>query len=191
MTTISCANCGGEIAPAMAVNLVGNKKNPGATICADCARQIEGAFEAETQNPNVVGALLFGGGAGLIMSVVWSLIVVLTNYQVGIIAIAVGWIVATAAVFGAGRKRGGAVQAIAIVVTLFSMMLSEYAIVRHFAVEALATEGITGIPLLLPPGLAFELIVEGIRVDPMTLLFWAVALWAAFSIPRKRKLKKA
>ena len=113
-------------------------------------------------------------------------IVAVTNYELGIVAIAVGWLVAQAVIVAARNKRGFAVQAISVVCTLLAMALSEYLIVRHFAVQSPRLKG-AGIPLFLPPAMMLDLVVIGIKASPMTLLFWAIAMFQAFALPVRRQ----
>ena len=188
----TCANCGAAIPEGEETVIRGkDKKAPGVTICSNCASQIESAFQAETEGPNLLGAALFGLGAAVIGCLVWYGVVVVTNYQLGIIAVGIGWLVAQAVILGSGRKRGPALQAISVVITLLAMVASEYLIVRHFLVEALTEEGYTGFRLLLPLGDMLTIVVEGIKADLLTLLFWAIALWEAFILPAKHRLRRA
>jgi hypothetical protein len=159
-------------------------------ICANCAASIERELEAETENPNILVAVLAGLAAAVIGTLVWYGVVVITEYQVGFIAVGVGWLVAMGVVLGSGRKRGRALQAISVAITLAALVVSEYLIVRHFAVELLAEEGITGLPLLLPLGLMIDLVVTSIGENLITLVFWAIAFWAAFSTPARRRLRR-
>jgi len=188
----TCANCGAAILEGQETVIRGkDKKAAGVTICPNCAEQIESAFQAETEGPNLPGAVLLGLGAAVISCLIWYGIVVVTNYQLGIIAVGVGWLVALAVIFGSGKKRGPKLQAISVVITLLAMVASEYLIVRHFLVEALSEEGYTGFKLLLPVGDMLTLVVEGVKADLLTLVFWAIALWQAFVVPAKRRLRRA
>jgi tetratricopeptide (TPR) repeat protein len=187
-----CAACGTEIPAGQEVVVRGkDKKDPPKTICANCATALEKTFKAETENPNVLGALGLGFGAAIISALVWYLFVILTHYQLGFIAVGVGFLIGLAVILGSGGKRGIILQLISAAITLLTMGVSEYLIVRHFAVQALAEEGYTNIPLILPVELALSVIVEGIKSNPLTLLFWGIAVWEAFAIPGKRRLRKA
>lgn len=187
----TCQNCGGEIRQGEEVVLQGQGKGAGTiTLCHKCNFAMERALKAEADDPNQAGALLLGLGAGVGTSLLWYAFVVMTNYQVGLVAIAVGWLVAQAVILGAGRKRGPRVQVLSVGLTLVAMALSEYLIVRHFVVIALANQGYTNVPLLLPLDGIVTLVVEGIRNDPLSLLFWGIAVWEAYTIPAPRRLHR-
>jgi len=72
------------------------------------------------------------------------------------------------------------------------MAASEYLIVRHILIQLAVEEGyfVNDVPLLLPLEDIWFLIIEGIKADPITLVFWAIALWEAFSLPAKQRLRK-
>ncbi len=187
-----CSSCMAEIPAGDEVLVAGkNRREPNTVLCASCASTVEQALEAETKNPNLPPAILLGIVAAVAGGLIWYAIVALTNYQLGIVAVGIGYLVGLAVMHGAGRKRGPALQAIAVVITLIAMVVGEYFVVRHFAVKALAEEGVTGIPILLPAKAMFELVFLGVKEDLLTLLFWAIALWAAFSVPARRRLRRA
>ena len=146
----------------------------------------EDNYQIENE-PNVLKGVIAGLCAAVVATFLWFLIVVLTEYQLGIIAIAIGWLVAQAVVYGAGRKRGPSLQYVSVVITVFAMMFSEYFIVRHFVTLELAAEGVTGIPLFLPMGLMSELITLSIKENPATLFFWGLAVFEAYRIPGRVK----
>lgn len=189
MTT--CSSCGTELQPAQGFLIPSkDKKAPALHLCVDCANKAEAMFDEESRNPRVPLALLLGLLAAAVGCLLWYAVVVITNYELGIVAIAIGWLVGIAVMFGAGRKRGLVLQLMAVLITLVALLFSEYLIVRHFVVKNLATEGYTGIPLFLSPSIMFELIVEGVKASPTSLLFWAIALWQAFVTPMKRTFRK-
>ncbi len=159
------------------------------TLCANCIAKIESAFKAETENPNIVLAIVLAFCAALISALIWYGAVVITNYKLGIVAIGIGFIVAQATIFGSGKKRGIALQVISVLATVLAMVFSEYLIVRYFAVQVLSTEGYSNIPLLLPLNTIIEMIGISLSSDPLTLLFWLIAAFEAFVIPMKRKLQ--
>jgi hypothetical protein len=145
-------------------------------------------LRAETEDPNLVGALVLGMGAAGVSTVLWYAMVVITNYQLGVVAIAVGWLVAQAVMRGAGGKRGPRLQALSVAGTVVAMALSEYLIVHHFTARALVQQGYADLPLVLPWQTMVLLVIEGLKSDPLTLLFWGIAVWEAFALPAARRL---
>jgi hypothetical protein len=188
----NCQMCQAVIPEGHEIEVQGkSKRDPNALICPSCSGEIDRQFQAETQNPNLVLAVLAGLAAAAAGALVWYGVVAITNYQVGFIAAGTGWLVGMAVVFGSGRKRGPALQAISVIITLVGLVISQWLVLRHFVVEYLAEQGFSGIPLFLPLGAMLELVIEGIKEDLLTLIFWAIALWAAFSTPARRHLRRA
>lgn len=163
------------------------------TVCPTCASTslLAKAVQDERENPKLAGALLLGLGAAVISSVLWYAAVILTNYQLGIVAIAIGWLVAQAVMRGAGGKRGPRLQVLSVATTVFAMAMSEYLIVHHFTAQALVQEGYGQLPLLLPMQVMLTLVFEGIKADPATLLFWGIALWEAYTLPKAHRMPQA
>jgi hypothetical protein len=185
--TIPCSNCNTETDIISTTHFPpSNKKEVDLFLCSDCFQIYEQELQQETKDIQIPQAITWGFAAAIIGSLLWYIIVVLTEYQLGIAAIAIGWIVATAVIRGSGNKRGPVVQKISVGITFFSMMLSEYLIIRHFLVLSLAEEGTYGIPYLLPIATMAELIVLGIQLDPLTLGFWGFAMYQAYIIPARR-----
>jgi hypothetical protein len=130
----------------------------------------------------------FGTAAALGGALIWYIAVVATGYQIGFAAIGVGWLVGNASMIGAGYRRGIEVQLVSVLITAAAMVTSEYLIVRHFFNEYLTSIGYLPLPLFMSLDLMAEVVVEGIRSDSVTLLFWGVAVVAAFLVPRRRHL---
>lgn len=186
----TCARCTADIQEGQAVLLQGKKNSPNVTVCANCAADMERAIAAETESPNLAGALIAGLLAAAVASLIWYGVVVITEYQLGLVAILLGWLVGRAVMFGAGRKRGIPLQLMSVTISLLAMVASEYFIVRHFIVEALKAEGETEFRLLIPLGDMIAVVIEGIRLEPLTLMFWAFALWVAFRTPAARRIRR-
>jgi hypothetical protein len=187
----SCSACGVPVLPEQAGIVAGSRASGPLTLCPDCVQRSEALFLSETEDANLGSAIALGLGAGLLSALVWFAVVALTGYQLGIVAVGIGWLVAQAVMLGSGGKRGGALPWISMGVTVLAMLLSEYFIIRHFLVQILAEdEGIAGVPLVLPPGLIAELVIEGVKSEPLTVVFWAVAIIESVGIPRKRRLTR-
>ncbi|MCK4491383.1 MAG: hypothetical protein KAU03_02085 [Candidatus Altiarchaeales archaeon] len=186
---VKCNNCGADIPKGHETLLQREKEeDPEITLCPDCVSKIKKSVKAETENINWIGALILGTIAALMSALIWYGFVIMTNYQVGLIAIAVGWIVAQAIVFGAGHKRGIHLQLLSVGMTIIALASSEYLVIRHFSNQILAEEGYT-IPLLISPDVMISAVFDSLSADPLTLLFWGIAIWTAFSVPASRSLK--
>lgn len=78
----------------------------GQTLCNHCKAGVEQAFAPGSAFSEVTKAVLFGLGGGLAGSAVWYIVLRTTNYEVGLIAILVGYL-AGMGVNKAIRGRGG------------------------------------------------------------------------------------
>ena len=126
------------------------------------------------------GALV-ATGAALISTVIWYLVVAVSEYQIGFIATLVGWVIGTGAVIGA-RGRGSLwLSGVAVVLTILSLGVSEYLINYHMATQLIGVQ----FDLLQPIDFMVTIVVDSITADPVTLLFWAFAVGAAAYVPFK------
>jgi len=144
----------------------------------------------QTSDANMVNALLYGLGAGVIAGGIWFAIVMVTQRELGVVAVAVGWLVGQAVVLGSGRKRGLRLQLLSVLIALATMAGAEYFILREAVVAYLgeqvgATQAAT-LPVFMPLDLAFDLMTSAIQDDPLELVFWGIALYAAFRVPALR-----
>jgi len=129
---------------------------------------------------NLLGGLAGGLLAAVIATVVWYGVVAISGWQVGFIAVGVGWLVGTGTVLGAGG-RGSFLHVVSSgLFTIVALAISEYLIVFHFASQAF---GLVLGDLLQSPDFMLEVVVESLAADPLTLLFWGIALLAAAGIP--------
>lgn len=188
MTT--CGRCGSVIPEGKEVAGAGSSA-PILTICPSCAAAAGPTALTAQERPNLAGAAAAGLLFAMLASAVWYFVVVLTNYQLGIIAVAVGWLVGQAVMFGAGNKRGTNIQLLSVAITVLAMTVSEYLIVRQAAVQLLEQEGYTNIPLLFPAQTVAQVVIDGLRADPLTLIFWAIAAWTAFRVPAPARIRRA
>ena len=89
------------------------------------------------------------------------------------------FIVGQGVVFGARRHTSIVLVAVSVVLTLVALALSEYLIVAHFVSQELGF----AVDLVQPPDVFFGVIGDSLGADPLTLVFWAIALFQAFIIP--------
>ena len=116
-----------------------------------------------------VGALLTGG--------LWAAIAIITNYQIGYAAIGIGWLTGFLAVFAAKGAKGLPIQIIAIVMSVFAILVGKYFIVADYVVENLAPEGTS-----MLSGYIMNIFIENISdlVEMYDILWVALAVYAAW-----------
>jgi hypothetical protein len=94
----------------------------GAHTCERCGRALRDG--EGTANVRVVRALVFGGAAALLCGLVWYGIRVATGFELGLIAIGVGFGVGFGVRFGAYHRGGWFYQALAIGLTYSAIALT-------------------------------------------------------------------
>lgn len=185
--SVLCAQCQQEVPAGQYYSFKG-KKGQDVFLCGNCRETVEKALQAETQSPNLFGGMLLGLLGGLVAGVVWYLVVVVTSYQIGYVAIGVGYLIGQAVHFGSGKKRGPRLQLLSAGVTLTVLLVAEYFTFLHFLRKYLLeqkTEGYHGQFFLISP---FHPAFLQSVVSPMGLLIWAIALYVAFSALKPRTI---
>jgi hypothetical protein len=160
---------------------------PGGAMLAGAGGAVV-ASEAKPRLPasanNILGGLLAGIVAAVLATALWYAVVVVSHYQLGIVAIVVGFLIGQAVVLGASNRGSIALVAVSVVLTLLALVISEYLIVANFVSQQLAP-GET-IELIQSPGFVLDIVIESVKADPLTLAFWAIALFQAFTIPARQ-----
>ena len=91
----------------------------GRTFCPDCKARIE--KELTTNTGNFPKAVLFGAGGAFAGAVLYFGVTAITGYEIGLIAIAVGWLVGRAMQKGSGGHGGRRFQLVAVLLTYLSI----------------------------------------------------------------------
>lgn len=95
----------------------------GKTVCERCKRQIEYHLAEGAGFAGFAKALAFGAAGGALGAVAWYAVRALSGYEVGLIAIAVGWLVGRGVNLGTGGRGGVGFQFLAALVTYTSIAL--------------------------------------------------------------------
>ena len=207
----TCYSCGGirgaiQLEPSGAVatpaSAMGTRAVPAAPVAAAApvatATLASGIPVAEVTAPapaepatmgDIAGGVIGGAIGAVLATALWYGVVAITNWQIGIVAIAVGFIVGQGVVSGAGRHPSIALVPISVVFTLVSLVVSEYLIARHFlgiaAAEISAEFGVSIAQVEAEFASPIDLLRFSLESEPITLLFWAIAGWEAFVIPMR------
>jgi hypothetical protein len=137
------------------------------------------------------GDFLTAVGAGLVAAVVggvvWGLIGRWTNYEVGIAAWGIGFIVGTAVVFGSHGRRGVPLQLLAVVLALAGILIGKY---LSFVWVNQGDLGKLGISLLVFSRSTWNLFMDS-KSDVWSgwdLLWIGLAVVTAFRIPQLHRV---
>jgi hypothetical protein len=181
----ACAQCGKALSPNDRVE-AGDR-----SFCRACyeslTEQLRRSITAITTDINyplaAIGAAL-GGAAGIAL---WWGITVLTNVAFGLVAVAIGWLVAQGAVRLAGNKRSRGLQVLAIVVSIVSFAVASYLVNTTFINRELERRGTVERLPFVPPSLPTFIAVVSLGFGVMDLVFLGIMMWQAWSIPRAPK----
>ena len=93
----------------------------GRVFCSACRAQIERAIEKLRKSGSLPRAALFGLGAAIVGALIYYAVSAATGYEFGLIAVVVGVLVGKAVRKGSGSVGGPRYQALAMVLTYFSI----------------------------------------------------------------------
>jgi hypothetical protein len=92
--------------------------------CAECRGQVQREVEGSMSRARFLGALQYGVLAAAAGSVGWIVISKLTGYEIGIVAIGIGYLVGKAVRKGAGGFGGRRYQVLAMLLTYSAIALA-------------------------------------------------------------------
>ena len=96
---------------------------------------IEVAFQKFEAEQNMVGGFVAGGVAALVGAGAWALVTILTGYQIGFMAIGVGFLVGLSVQF-AGKGIDKIFGVMGAALALIGCLLGNYFTAVHFVAEA-------------------------------------------------------
>jgi hypothetical protein len=94
----------------------------GRLICTNCADRIRAQKPPEPGTMGLLRAALYGAGAALLGTIVYFAVLALSGYEIGIIAVGVGWLVGKAVRKGGDGCGGWKLQALAVGLTYCSIV---------------------------------------------------------------------
>ena len=146
----------------------------------------------EERSGNLVLAAAAGLAAAIAGAVVWGLIVKWTEYEVGIVAWGIGFLVAMAVVFASGNRRGLPLQVLAVALALAGVLLGKY-LAFVWSVNAEASRAGMDLRLPLLAGETVELFTDGESGvwGWFDLLWIGLAAFTAFRIPQADERESA
>jgi hypothetical protein len=175
-TALTCANCGAAISESY--HMLNQT-----VLCERCRTALEAAVTTPPDAAEFTRALVFGLGGAALGAAIYYAVLVITNLNIGLIAIAVGWLVGRGVQKGSGNRGGVRYQLLAVALT-YAAVAATY---LPPALEYLRTEG-----LEVPVGtlVMFALqapVTIGVQ-SIISLLITGFALYQAFIMNRKPAL---
>ena len=119
----------------------------GSVVCARCRGKLESSIGSAGKGGRVLRALLFGIVAAVAGSIVYYAIRAATGYEIGIVAILVGWGVGRAIFLGSGKRGGRGYQVLAVGLTYMAMATTYVPMARDAVMEKKAAERSATAPL--------------------------------------------
>jgi len=160
------------------------------TLCPDCARMVQ-AGPPGSQVARFMKALTYGSVAALAGAVVWGAIEYFSGYEVGIVAVALGFITGKAVRKGSGGRGGRGYQITAVLLSYTSIALAHIPIV-YSALGNAATRHPSHrsgplhdlLVAIFTVLVSFAVPVLTARENPIGLLLVGFALWEAWKFTR-------
>jgi hypothetical protein len=101
----------------------------GHPVCATCRARAEAEYQQDQQWSRFTAAVAYGGGAALIGALAYWAFVKIADFEFGLMAIGVGWLVGKAVMKGSNLRGGRRYQYLAIMLTYLSITLSYGALI--------------------------------------------------------------
>lgn len=108
----------------------------GKSTCASCRGQIEALIETPRGSRPFLMALLFGAGAAIAGAILYYAVIAITKWEIGIVAIVIGYMVGYAVRKGAGGRGGRRFQVLAVVLTYLAVGLAYAPLVASALLDA-------------------------------------------------------
>ncbi|MBI5360407.1 MAG: hypothetical protein HZA48_07470 [Planctomycetes bacterium] len=180
--TFKCSLCEQE-KPRAEMSFINAKR-----FCAECKQTV--LSEAEAQIPggiDIVKALGGALGAAIIGGIVWGLIVIFLNLEVGYAAVGIGALAGYGVVLTSGKKRGLILQVMACAASVFGIVIGKYIAFQHIIKQVAADKGAgEWLSQVSMPGLFFETASDWF--SGFDILWVVLAVVAAYKIPAMVKL---
>ena len=164
----ACARCSREIASEY------HEVN-GAIICPDCRAQLEAAAESGSGAGRLSRAAVFGLVGAIAGAALYYAILAITGYEIGLVAIAVGWLVGRAVQLGSGHRGGRACQVLAVLLTYLAIVSTYIPFILGGRIEIASVAG-AGRLLLFAMAAPFLAGFENL----IGILIIGFALWQAW-----------
>lgn len=156
----------------------------GAVVCTRCAPAVGAWLHGTSGAKGYAMAVLYGSVAAVAGAVGMAAITLATGYQLGIVAIGVGWLVGKAVRLGSEQRGGRGYQVIAVLLTYLaaSMMYLPMVFEGVRGEDAGAGAAMTAVQVVIAAAISVAVPVWSAMEDPLGLVIVGIALWQAWSM---------
>lgn len=152
--------------------------------------------DSEPAAVNYVMGLIGGFVGAVIAGLIWAAIAIITDYEVGYVAIGVGALAGWGVMLATKRRKGLPYQIIAVITGILGILIGKYLTAVYIYREVLIKDyGIElvneiGIGALFSDTLSFFPDYLSAMLEPIDLLFIVLAVVTAWGIPSVRAAQK-
>jgi hypothetical protein len=173
-----CALCGASLAG-------GNERRVNQhRVCVGCATEVAQELAGSQATAATLPLAGLGGLGGAALGAAgWAAVAIATDYEIGFIAVAVGYLAGLGVKLGARGKRGGGLPHVAAAAAVLGLLLAKYFVFLHYVAAAARQEGGGG---WLTVGIASVVLFPTLLVrvaSPFDLLWVVLAIGAAWRAP--------
>lgn len=181
---VQCSLCGVALSAGSALSVSGH------VACERCVAQLQDEVAAKQAGAASLPLAVVGTLVGaLVAAVVWAGIAIATDYEIGYVAILVGFLAGKGAVIATGGAHGRTLQVIAVAGSVIGLLLAKYAIFAHEVKTYVLEEYGEAIGYL--DTRTMQLFTEALTemTSLFDLLWIALAVGAAWRVPASPELE--
>lgn len=149
----------------------------------------EERFSIRSFIPGLIGGI----SAAIVGGILWQLVVLTTGYEIGFMAWGLGWMTGFGVVLFSRGKKGIPLQIVAVLTSIFGIVLGKYLIFVHYLKEVLiekfGAEAVSNISLTSKETIQAFSGSLGLMVDGFDILWIILAVVTAWKIPKGIRLK--
>ena len=100
----------------------------GSVVCAQCRNELAAAHEAASATgrslKGMSRAFIYGTGAAIAGAIIYYAVIAITDFEIGLVALLIGWMVGWAVMRGSGHRGGRRYQILAVILTYWAVGLA-------------------------------------------------------------------
>ena len=155
----------------------------GHRICGACALQLERELAQGSAAADVLPrAAAMGALGALVGAAIWAVVVIVTNLEIGYLAVLVGFLAGYGVKYGAGGAHGRRLQKTAVACAFGGLVATKYIIFAHFFTAAGQAQGYKLGYFSFATVAAFPRVLLAL-LSPFDLLWLFIALSGAWRVP--------